>query len=119
MRALAALCDVNVLLALVTDRHAQHAGAMRWFNGVAAGDAVVCRTVQMSLLRLLNNLAVMREEVLDAAFEKYTNGRLFSPRLWTDAYLAAYALVGGLTLMMFDRGFRAFPGLQSQIIDMD
>jgi predicted nucleic acid-binding protein len=56
------LCDVNLLLALVTDRHAHHPGAVRWFDILAVSDAVVCRIVQMGLLRLLNNPAVMQEE---------------------------------------------------------
>ena len=55
------LCDVNLLLALVTDRYAHHDAAVRWFDTLAAGDAVVCRIVQMGLLRLLNNPSVMQE----------------------------------------------------------
>jgi hypothetical protein len=99
----------------------------------------------MGLLRLLNNPAVMGEDVLDtagcwaiwrrllederfrfvpeeppdldAAFERYTSGRAFSPRLWTDAYLAAYAHATGLTLVTLDHGFRAFPGLACDILE--
>lgn len=108
-----ALCDVNVLLALVTDRHALHGLSVRWSESIPAAGAVVCRVAQMGLLRLLNNPAVMQEDVLDtascwalwrrllederfrfapdeppdldAAFERFTIGRAFSPRLWTDA----------------------------------
>ena len=54
-----ALCDVNVLLALVTDRHALHSLAGRWADSVLADGAVVCRVAQMGLLRLLNNPTVM------------------------------------------------------------
>ena len=139
-----ALCDVNVLLALVTDRHALHALAVRWADRVPVGEAVVCRVAQVGLLRLLNNPAVMREEVLDtagcwslwqrllederfrfasheppaldAAFERFTTGRAFSPRLWTDAYLAAYAHAAQLTLVTFDQGFRGFPGLSCDVL---
>ena len=138
------LCDVNVLLALSTDRHAQHTQALRWFDALAPGEAWVCRTAQLGLLRLLNNPAVMEEEALDtsgcwdlwrrmeqdervrfmptepsnldAAFEGFTRGRAFSPRLWTDAYLAAYAHAGGLTLVTFDRGFRQFPALVCELL---
>lgn len=53
------LCDVNVLLAFATDRHVHHPIALRWLDGIAAGEAVVCRMVQTGLLRLLNNPAVM------------------------------------------------------------
>jgi predicted nucleic acid-binding protein len=57
-----ALCDVNVLPALVTDRHALHGLAVRWAESVPTGGAVLCRVAQTGLLRLLNNPAVMREE---------------------------------------------------------
>ncbi|MGE0823330.1 MAG: hypothetical protein AB7G75_15840 [Candidatus Binatia bacterium] len=53
-----ALCDVNVLLALTTDRHAFHVMAERWFDGVLVGGAVICRVTQTGLLRLLNIPAV-------------------------------------------------------------
>lgn len=127
MPAVPALCDVNVLLALTTDRHAFHAMAVRWFDSVSVGGAVICRVAQTGLLWLLNNPAVMGEDVLDAtacwetwrrlledewirftpteppsldtAFERFTSGRVFTPKLWTDAYLSAYAQTGGLTLV--------------------
>ena len=143
--AVPALCDVNVLLALTTDRHALHATAVRWLEGVSVGGAVICRIAQTGLLRLLNNPAVMGEDVLDttacweiwhrllederisftptepptldAAFERFTSGGVFTPRLWTDAYLSAYAQTSGLTLVTFDRGFRQFDGLTCQVLE--
>jgi len=139
-----ALCDVNVLLALVTNRHSLHGLAARWAESIPAGGAVLCRVAQMGLLRLLNNPAVMKEEALetagcwsvwhrllederfrfapeeppgvDADFERFTGGRAYSPRLWTDAYLAAYAHAGQLTLVTFDQGFRGFPGLVYNVL---
>lgn len=139
-----ALCDVNVLLALVTDRHALHDLSAEWAESVPAGGAVLCRVVQMGLLRLLNNPAVMQEDALDTpgcwalwrrlldderfrfahdeppaidvAFERFTSGRAFSPRLWTDAYLAAYAHAAQLTLVTLDHGFRSFPGLACEVL---
>jgi len=140
-----ALCDVNVLLSLVTDRHALHGVSVRWCENVSAAGAVLCRVSQMGLLRLLNNPAVMGEDVLDtagcwalwrrllederfrfvpdeprgldAAFERFTSGREYSPRLWTDAYLAAFADAGQLTLVTFDHGFRGFPGLACDVLE--
>jgi uncharacterized protein len=139
------LCDVNVLLALVTNRHALHELSVRWSESLPAEEAVVCRVVQMGLLRLLNNPAVMQEDVMDTAgcwalwrrllederfrfvpdepagldtiFERFTGGRTFSPRLWTDAYLAAYAYAAGLRLVTLDHGFRAFPGLACDVLE--
>jgi len=141
-----ALCDVNVLLALVTDRHALHGHAMRWLENMGVGEAVLCRVAQMGLLRLLNNPVVMQEDVLDAAacwslwhrllederfrfaaeepsgfdnaFERFTSGRAFSPRVWTDAYLAAFAHAGRLTLVTLDHGFRSFQGLACDVLDV-
>lgn len=141
---MAGLCDVNVLLALSTDRHAQHAQALRWFEGVGSAGARVCRVALLGLLRLLNNPSAMEEDVLDAAgcwdlwrrmqqderirfapaepsgldasFERFTAGQAFSPRLWTDAYLAAFAQAGGLTVVTFDRGFRRFPDLSCELL---
>ncbi len=139
-----ALCDVNVLLALVTDHHTLHGLAVRWADTVPADGAVLCRVAQMGLLRLLNNPAVMGENVLDVAgcrslwrrlldderfrftseeppgldqaFEPFTVGRTFSPRLWTDACLAAYAHAARLTLVTLDKGFRGFPGLACDVL---
>lgn len=142
--AVPTLCDVNVLLALVTDRHAAHTAAVHWLDGVSAGDATICRVAHMGLLRLLNNPAVMREDVLDTdacwgiwhqlledarlrftpteppglttMFERCTSGRAFSPKLWTDAYLAAYAQTSRLVLVTFDQGFRQFDGLACHVL---
>jgi predicted nucleic acid-binding protein len=61
----AALCDVNLLLALVTDRHILHDPAVRWAENVSASGAILCRIAQMGLLRLLNNPAVMHEEAME------------------------------------------------------
>lgn len=139
-----ALVDVNVLLALVADRHVHHNLALRWAESVPADEAILCRVTQLGLLRLLNNPTVLGEEALeaaqcwavwhqllederfrfapeeppglDAALERYTVGRAFSPRLWTDAYLAAYAIAARLILVTFDRGFRGIPGLTCRVL---
>ena len=104
-----ALFDVNVLLALATDRHASHVAAARWIDGVTVGEAVICGVAQTGLLRLLNTPAVMREDALDtvacwelwrrllederihfspaeppgldATFERFTTGKAFTPSL--------------------------------------
>lgn len=113
---------------------------------MSPGDAILCRVAQLGLLRLLNNPVVLQEEVLDtascwsvwhrllederfrftleepadldAAFERFTTGQAFSPRLWTDAYLAAYAHAAGFLLVTFDKGFRSFPGLNCDVLEL-
>ncbi len=139
-----ALCDVNLLLALITDRHEHHTAAVRWVDGRETGEAGICRVVQLGVLRLLNNPAVMKEDVLDTdacwaiwsqllsddrfrfvpteppgldgAFAQFTAGTAYTPRLWTDAYLAAYALASDRVLVTFDNDFGRFPGLRHKIL---
>ena len=40
-----------------------------------------------------------------------------SPKLWMDAYLAAFARAGGYTLVTTDTAFRQFPGLDLLLLD--
>lgn len=39
-----------------------------------------------------------------------------SPKLWMDAYLAAFALTAGCQLVTTDAGFRQFPGLDLLVL---
>ena len=133
------MCDVNVLLALVTERHAQHARCATWWQARdPAQPLLICREVQAGLLRLLVNRAVMREDALklpqawalyvsllrcggfarvleprgvDVVWERLC--RLFghAPKVVMDAYLAAFAIAGGYTLVTLDEAFSQFAGL--------
>lgn len=99
--------------------------------------AVYCRATQISFLRLASTPAILRaygvadwtnRDALDlrTQFQSATNvvfreepdnlitlwHRLAdrptaSPRVWMDAYLAAFAIAGGLTLLTLDRDFAA------------
>ncbi len=40
----------------------------------------------------------------------------FTPKLWNDAYLAAFARAAGYTLTTFDKGFSRYPGLVCEIL---
>lgn len=40
-----------------------------------------------------------------------------SPKLWMDAWLAAFAICAGLQLVTFDRGFAQFAGLELLLLD--
>lgn len=40
-----------------------------------------------------------------------------SPKLWMDAYLAAFALAGGYRLVTTDRAFRQFTGLDLILLE--
>ena len=127
--------DINVWVALTYEGHAHHAKAAEWF-AMLSRDAtfVFCRFTQLGLLRLLTAEAVMSDEVMTqpqawAAYDRWLKDprvelveesaeietrfraltRLRQPatRDWADSYLAAFAAVGQLTLVTFDRGLRA------------
>jgi predicted nucleic acid-binding protein len=42
-----------------------------------------------------------------------------SPKLWMDAYLAAFAIAGGMTLVSMDHGFHAFKRNGLKLLLMD
>jgi toxin-antitoxin system PIN domain toxin len=123
--------DVNVWLALNHDIHVHHTAAMRWFDSQdQSASFVFCRQTQMGLFRLMTTEAVLGHDVITqrrcwAIYDRWINGgrailaaepvgletglRLRtsanspSPKVWTDAYLAAFAEAAGLTLVTFDR----------------
>ncbi|HEX4999872.1 MAG TPA: TA system VapC family ribonuclease toxin [Terriglobia bacterium] len=131
------LCDSNVILAAVVAAHPHHDAALDWIAGFGAQDTVtLCRQTQMSLLRLLTTEAVMQDEVqtnanaasllnqlmADPRFEFVDREppdfqsswlgmaglRSASPKLWMDAYLAAFARGHSLRFVTFDSGFASF-----------
>ena len=48
---------------------------------------------------------------LDQTLKKLVAPCTTTPNLWTDAYHATFAVVAGLRLVSFDRGFSKFRGL--------
>jgi toxin-antitoxin system PIN domain toxin len=133
------LWDANLLLALCYDRHIHHTAALAWLDSQQPGEVILCRSAQLSLLRLLCHPVVMGEDVCTQAqawavydailgderfsfypepegvellLRMYTQSGLASPNLLPDAYLAAFARAANLRLATFDKGFRQFEGLQ-------
>ena len=53
---------------------------------------------------------------LDAGWRLPAHGSLFAPKLWGDAYLAAFAQAGGLEVVTFDTGFRQYRNLSCTIL---
>ncbi len=127
--------DVNVWLALTHSRHVHHGIASAWFLSLADEPIFFCRFTQLGLLRLLTNQPVMGAEVMtqrmawrtyrqwfeddrvefhrepesaefERLFEEFSSKPHPSPKLWADAYLAAFAQASGLTLVTFDRAFQ-------------
>lgn len=131
------LLDVNVWLALAFDSHQHHKPAAAWFHTAPNDSCCFCRVTQASFLRLASNPSVMGAAVLSMAdawrsydvlfadprvafaeeptdielhWRGLTHGSAFSPKLWTDAYLAAFAQGANLELVSFDRGFAQYHG---------
>jgi toxin-antitoxin system PIN domain toxin len=130
------LCDSNVFLALSVEQHAHHSLAATWFGALTAADtASFCRATRISFLRLLTQkIAVdfvpltnreawgaldqlMADEAtgfeaephgLDLVWRQLADGDAASPKLWMDAYLAAFAITGGLRMVTLDKDFRNF-----------
>src|SRR5262249_55191627 len=46
----------------------------------------------------------------------FTHHQSFSPKLWNDAYLAAFALAAQLEVVSFDTGFTQFQGVKCLIL---
>ena len=133
-----ALCDANLVLALVYERHTHHRQAILWLDTRRAREAILCRMVQLALLRLLTNSTVMQEDTcnhhrawqiwdtlltderflfleepgnIGNYFRFYTRADTSSPKLWQDAYLAAFSRSAAIQIATFDRGFQRFADL--------
>lgn len=127
------LPDVNVWLAAAWARHARHRRAKAWLDQ-DDGPLAFCRVTQMSLLRLVTNPSVTGKDALtrrrawDLVDRLLADPRVgflaepdnlvplwmaFSRRddrdhlLWTDDYLAAFALAAGADIVTLDRPFLA------------
>ena len=132
------LLDANVWLALTAEAHTHHRRAKAYWETEAAPTVVLCRVTQMAFLRLLTNRSVMGAQVLSPAaawakcteflalpevrlaaepvavedtWKRYCASSRTSPNLWTDAYLAAFAMTAGMRMVTFDKGFSKFDGL--------
>lgn len=136
--------DINVWLAMAFEAHGHHTAAKSWFESAGENSCIFCRYTQSGFLRLATNPALFREEALtlnnawacyDALigdfrvgfageplglshlWRRYTMSETYSPKVWNDAYLAAYALAGGMTVVTFDRSFTAYEGLVYTILE--
>jgi uncharacterized protein len=133
------LPDVNFWLALTFQSHQNHQSASSWFGALKRGDTCLfCRMTQQGFLRLATNPQAFGAEAvtLDVAWTLYdallsdscvgfvpeppgieprwrtfSSPRTFSPKLWNDAYLAAFAVVANCELATFDKAFTQYSGL--------
>jgi toxin-antitoxin system PIN domain toxin len=127
------LPDINVWIALASDRHVHHKTAKNWFADIESGSAGFCRVTQMGFLRLITNRHVMGADVvtqkeawqvyqnlskdqrvtflhepsgIEDEWRRLTQSGSSSTNTWTDAYLAAFASIRSLKIVSFDSGMR-------------
>jgi len=132
------LLDVNVWLALSLPDHPHHPRARKYWFEKSAVQLAFCRITSLALSRLLTQPKVMGGDPLtvsqswkayrafrelpevtlapepdgcEARLGAWTEEQDARPRLWTDAYLAAFAISGAFRLVTFDRDFQRFSGL--------
>ena len=137
------LVDINVWFALLVAEHEHHQEARNWYSGLAAGEAVRCRIVQLGVIRLLGTATMMKgnpiptrqawdliqqlleDERVEFAAEPADLDELLpplfrqpgpTPKLLGDAYLAAFALASSRKLVTRDGGFTQFRGLQVELV---
>jgi len=129
------LPDLNVWLALHYERHEHHKIARAWFDSLDERHTLVfCRQTQLGFFRLLTltanmgadartqrqcwmiyeewlagGRAVLRPEPdgIEPVLRAGTSAAEPAPKTWMDAYLAAFAETGDLTLVTLDKALAA------------
>ena len=129
------LPDVNVWLALGFDGHLHHPAAKSWFDGLSSERCLFCRLTQQGFLRLATNPSVFGRDAVTLAaawdlfdqlmqdprvafsqepvgveshWRSFTQTLSFSPQVWNDAYLSAFALSQQLEVVTFDKAVSQF-----------
>jgi len=131
------LPDVNVWLALADKRHVHHLVAARYWADTTVQSRAFCRVSANGFLRLCNHARALPNPLspheawsvyrqflvlpiirwlpeppeLDNTYCALTCASGFVHRLWTDAYLAAFAISSNCRLVSFDGDFSRFGGL--------
>ena len=127
------IVDTNFLLSLVLSTHPNHSISRDFFLLYQeSSQFIICRSVQISFLRLLTqkldpnykplsnkealieldkimkipNFIFLQETENDLNnWTQFAVHKFPSPHLWMDAYLAAFAIAGGLKFVSLDKDF--------------
>ncbi|HEX3151260.1 MAG TPA: TA system VapC family ribonuclease toxin [Gemmataceae bacterium] len=141
------LADSNIWLALALSKHDLHKTARAWLDKCSQSEVVFCRATQQSFLRLLTTAAVLspygippltnkaawtvyadfradrrvawtdEPSGLESQWRKYCQFPAAAPKLWMDAFLAAFAVAGRQQLVTTDKGFKQFKGLDLLVLE--
>ena len=139
------LPDVNICLALTLSKHSHHAAASSWLQSEEQ-HLCFCPATQEGLVRLLTTAEVLarygnppltnREawrvydqfmeddriaffnepEGLEETWKAFALRESSSPKLWMDAYLAAFALTSGCQMVTTDKAFSQFKGVKTLVL---
>jgi toxin-antitoxin system PIN domain toxin len=140
------LLDANVWVALAAADHVHHEHALRYWQEESAESVSFCRVTALAFLRLVTNAHVMQHAVLtsgeawallqewlrlpevsflnepvglDEQLGQFSRVMSIRPKLWTDAYLAAFAIAGNHRVVTFDGDFEKFSGLNLLLLQPD
>jgi toxin-antitoxin system PIN domain toxin len=141
------LFDANVFLAASIEAHVNHVRAREWVESIVPPSVLgFCRVTEMACLRLLTQpiaegfqpltnrdaaavyLAWRQDDRVDLMAEPPGLAELWprlalrndrSPKLWTDAYLAAFAITGRCRLVTFDAAFHQFEGAGLDLLHLE
>jgi len=138
--------DINVWVALCIPAHTHHGLALDWAKADPTRSFFFCRYTQQGLLRLITTSAVtslfgqaplsnraalrtmadlLEDDQVQFATEPenifphwsaFADVATASPKLWMDAYLAAFARCGGYRLVTTDKAFKQFKGLDVLVL---
>lgn len=137
------LPDINVWLALTFDAHVHHGRAKTWFDALTIEPCYFCRFTQQGFLRLATNpkafgpdavtmddawrlydaflqdprIALANEPAgLEPIWRRYTAGFSYSPQVWSDAYLAAFASAASWQPVTCDKSFTQYAATSPHIL---
>lgn len=82
-------------------------------------DALPLKDAWRAYDEMLSDLRVVfaeEPEEIEGAWRSITQLATFSPNVWTDAYLAAFAQAANLELVTFDKGFAQYQSLRQTIL---
>ncbi len=130
------LPDSNVWVALCMEQHKHHKVALAWFDSVLDENSVrFARMTQNSFLRLVTVKEFQKDETmtnaqamsayrafradprcgwldepagLEATWLKLAERNTASPKVWMDAYLAAFAIHAGVRFVTMDGDFEKY-----------
>jgi len=137
------LPDINVWLAITIEDHPHHDRAVAYWKNNRSAQIGFCRMTMLGYVRLLCNKHVMAgnpmttQEALDAyesllqkpsiiflrepvnidpILAELVRDNHLNPNIWSDTYIAAFAIAAKLRVVSFDSDFKQFSNLNALIL---